>query len=310
MRISIEQACELLKQGQPVAIPTETVYGLAAPLNNLQAIDSIFQIKGRPKNNPLIIHLSEIESINDFIETPSSEIELLMHAFWPGPLTIVHEIVPNTVPEQVRSGLPTAAFRVPKHPLAQEVIRSIGPLVMPSANLSGRPSSTLPEHVERDFGDNFPVLDGGLCVTGLESTVIMEKEGLWYILREGAIPAEALANVLGNLPLSFIQRKDEAPLSPGQLYKHYSPKAKLILEGNPAEEEAIIGFSDRNYPLTGKFFSLGSSTNPQEAAQRLYSCLRELDDASIEKAWVDMNFPKINLWKTIADRLIRAASNI
>lgn len=161
MRISLQAAASALKSGQVVAVPTETVYGLAAALNSKIAVEDIFKLKSRPSDNPLIIHVNELDQIESLARALPEDFYLLASAFWPGPMTLVLPVNIDAVPSIARAGLPTAAFRIPRHPLALQLLALTGPLVMPSANISGSPSATSVEHVEADFGDNFPILEGG-----------------------------------------------------------------------------------------------------------------------------------------------------
>lgn len=308
MRISIQQANALLGSGNVVGVPTETVYGLAASLQHPEAIARIFSLKGRPANNPLIIHLALSEDIFAFAEEVPSGLTRLAAAFWPGPMTLVVPVDPKLVPSMVRAGLPTAAFRVPGHPVTRELLSLTGPLVMPSANLSSRPSSTCVEHVEEDFGHDFPVLQGGECLRGVESTILMFREGRWVIVRLGALSPEDLGNVLGYRPEVVTKADGQAPLCPGQLYRHYAPTAKLLLTGQPEANQVVIGFSDRKYPEGCRVLSLGESTNALTAAHRFYAILRQLDEEGVTAAWVDMDFPNEGLWLTLHERLHKAAS--
>lgn len=313
MRLTFQKTVDLLNAGHVVAVPTETVYGLAASIGHPQAIENLFTLKGRPKKNPLIVHLAAGDQLERFTkEQPSKQMLLkLIEAFWPGPLTLVLEIIPETLPAIARASLPTAAFRVPEHPLTRELIMQTGPLVMPSANLSGRPSATAPEHVEEDFGLDFPVLDGGKAKRGLESTVIKEREGCWEIIRLGAIEPTAFKPLLGYIPKVATLKAGEAPLCPGQLYRHYSPKAQLVptLEFAQDLHGAVVGFSDRLYPLGCKLYSLGPSDAPEAVAENLYATLRRLDQENVGQAWLDMRFPNEvqGLWETIAERLLKAS---
>lgn len=308
MLLNIDEACSYLLRGEPVALPTETVYGLAAPLNQPETIDKIFSLKGRPKNNPLIIHLSSLSQILPYINFLPESASLLANAFWPGPLTLILPIKEGSIPQNVTAGLKTAAFRIPNNPLSLAIIEKIGPLVMPSANISGKPSATQASHVENDFGANFPVVDGGPCSHGLESTILMEINGFWKILRQGAIPAANIEFVLEQ-PISLHTNTNSSqPLCPGSLYRHYAPTAKLHLTPQPDNEEAIVGFSDRQYPPQYKLFLLGHSANPEEIASNLYSTLRSLDSQNIQTAWIDSHFPHHKLYSTIHERLIRGAS--
>lgn len=303
MRISLDQAVKLLSQDKVVAVPTETVYGLAGCLNSQRAIESIYQIKKRPSNNPLIIHAEDRKGVLQYLEKQLPDFEKLAEAFWPGPMTLILPVNTSLVPSMARAGLPTAAFRVPKHPLILELIRQCGPLVAPSANLSGKPSPTHPAHVENDLGANFPILDGGAVDQGLESTILAFSENRWQIARQGALPAEAFKDILGYEPLLAT----EGSICPGKHYKHYSPNAKLFLKEPPAHLKWAIGFSDRMYNPNIKLLSLGPSNDPTVIARNLYSTLRKLDEEGVEEAWVDMNFPEQGLWSTIRERIVRAS---
>ncbi len=307
MHIDISTAISLLKEGEVIGIPTETVYGLAAGLHQEKAIEKIFQLKKRPANNPLIIHTSSLEEILLLSCDVPAEAKALAEVFWPGALTIVLPCKEN-IPEKVRAGLPTAAFRIPNHPLTLNLLKAVGPVVAPSANLSGRPSATSPEHVEDDFGADFPVLNGGVCMRGLESTILGYHAGRWEVYRLGAIPAEAFFDVLGYIPGILKLRKGENPLCPGQLYRHYAPKARLALSKDFVPCEVIIGYSDRAYPEDYKVFYLGRSDNPLEVSQTLYGILRKLDQLKIDSAWVDMRIPTGGIWSTIIERLQKAAT--
>ncbi|HEY4832803.1 MAG TPA: L-threonylcarbamoyladenylate synthase, partial [Waddliaceae bacterium] len=179
MRYNLETICKKLKQGEVVALPTETVYGLAASLVCREAINQIFVLKGRPKDNPLIVHGASFSQLEHYCEEIPLGLKVLVETFWPGPLTLVLKAKSKLIPASVSAGLETTALRVPKHPLTLKVLEEVGPLVMPSANLSGNPSATRAEHVEMDFGEEFPVLDGGACCLGVESTVLIYRNGRW-----------------------------------------------------------------------------------------------------------------------------------
>ncbi len=311
MLITLEQAVQILSEGGIAAVPTETVYGLAASLYHPQAIEKIFFVKGRPSNNPLIIHLADPNDLRKFVNGIPSGFDLLARAFWPGPLTLVLPIFNDSIPSNVRAGLPTAAFRVPACPLALALLQKTGPLVMPSANLSGHPSATCPEHVEADFGAKFPVLDGGSCRKGVESTILMHNGDRWRIIRQGALAAEDFNPVLNYVPLINSEKPENAPLCPGQLYRHYAPKARLILSKKIAADArgVVLGFSGRTYPNGAKIVKLGSADDPVGVAEQLYAILRQLDDEGVKEAWVDFNIPDQGLWATIAERLKKASQD-
>jgi L-threonylcarbamoyladenylate synthase len=310
MRISVAQATQLLNAGQVVALPTETVYGLAASIKDPQAIANIFTLKGRPTNNPLIVHLADATSVKDYVTTLPPGAEALMESFWPGPLTLILPINEPSIPTSARAGLPTAAFRLPRHPLTREVLRTCGPLVMPSANLSGRPSATRPEHVEQDFGAVFPILDGGPCQRGLESTIVIFRQEHWEIVRLGALDSESLGSVLGYLPRVVANQKGETPVCPGQLYRHYAPRAKLQLAQTiPSDVTGIIlGYVERQYPVNATVWTLGALYDPESIGESLYACLRRLDEENVASAYVDGDIPVGGLWDTIRERLHKAAS--
>lgn len=310
MRIDLQQAIDLLRNGKVVGVPTETVYGLAASLSHPQAISEIFTLKGRPSNNPLIIHLQEGSQVIPFADTLPKGFDLLARHFWPGPLTLVIPVKEDTVPKKARAGLPTAAFRVPAHPVTRMLLEQTGPLVMPSANLSGKPSATSPEHVEEDFGQAFPVLHGGHCDKGVESTILYFDGKQWEIIRQGALPSEAFKELLGYSPPIASKAENGKPLCPGQLYRHYAPKAKLKLtkEFAPGMKGVVVGFEGRRYPAECRVMTLGPLSDPEKVAEHLYTALRRLDNENVSAAWVDIDFPAHGLWSTIAERLNKAST--
>lgn len=307
MKISIKKAAELLKNGGVVAVPTETVYGLAASLENVEAIKKIFYLKKRPQDNPLIIHISSIQQMYQFVETLPSGFQGLAEHFWPGPLTLVIPTSKN-IPNCVRAGLDTAAFRMPNHKKALELIDLSGPLVMPSANLSGTPSSTKPEHIENDFGIDFPVIDGSPSLHGIESTILVLKDNKWELGRLGAISIEELESYL-NYPLNLISKSSKSPICPGQKYRHYAPKAKIFTGSTiPEECEAVIGFKERIYKTNVSVLYLGSLEDSKEVASKLYDLLRQVDQRGYATVWIDMDFPDSNLWKSVRERLLKASN--
>ena len=309
MHITLSEAISTLRSGQVIAVPTETVYGLAACLDQPAAIERIFALKGRPRVNPLIIHVSDAQQIHTYASHYPPGFEALAKAFWPGSLTCILPVHLNKVPALVRAGLPTAGFRVPALDLTRQLIRETGPLVMPSANLSGRPSATRPEHIEEDFGEDFPVLNGGICKKGVESTILLYQEPEWVIVRLGALAPEQFSSVLGYSP-RFVQKTEEArPLCPGQMFRHYAPRARLLLSdpGGLTASSFVLGFKERKYPIGKRVLLLGSLSDPEEVAENLYQVLRQLDQEGATQAWVDMDFPRHSLWLTIAERLFRAS---
>lgn len=307
MHINLDEAADKISQGEVVAVPTETVYGLAASLHHPEGIKKIFTLKGRPSTNPLIVHLTDPKQLAVYAKEIPLQTDLLINAFWPGPLTLVLPANIELIPNIVRAGLSTAAFRIPSHPLTLKLLNKVKvPLAMPSANRSGRPSATCRRHVEEDFGLDFPVFDGGNCTHGVESTIIFYTDAQWKIVRLGATTPEMLQKVLGYRPEVVAKKTGENPICPGQLFRHYAPLAKLIL-GIDSSADVIIGFVERAYPEFEKVLHLGSLYAPEQAAENLYRLLRHLDQEKIQAACVDIDFPKEGLWQTIHERLMRAA---
>lgn len=227
MNISIEKAVEIIRNGSPVAFPTETVYGLGADAWNPDAIKNVFEVKGRPSDNPLIVHIASPNLVKDFAARIPEAAQQLMDACWPGPLTLIFKKKPEVL-DLITAGLHTVALRWPSHALAQELIFRAGPLVAPSANKSGRPSPTRAEHVTEDFGDDFPVIDGGATQIGLESTVLDISEKPFRIYRPGYIEKQQIEQITGKkVILQQNGSDDQGARSPGTKYSHYSPEAAL-----------------------------------------------------------------------------------
>ncbi len=291
----IEKAGQLLKQGEVVGIPTETVYGLAASSLDGRAVKKIFEAKGRPQDNPLISHISDLSMLELVVRDIPQSAYQLANAFWPGPLTIIlHRS--SQVADEVCAGLDTASVRMPSHPVAQAVIRAAGvPLAAPSANLSGSPSPTIAKDVLEDMDGRIPlILDGGTCQVGVESTVVSLVGEQPMLLRPGYITKEQLEEVLGcqvRLADAVLHqlKAGEKAASPGMKYKHYAPKADVtILKGDFSAyrsyveahyEEGVfcLCFSDEEKLLPCPCVCYGHETEPAEQANRLFSALRELD---------------------------------
>lgn len=218
---------DTLLSGGVVAFPTETVYGLGADAANLEAIKKIYELKGRPADNPLIVHIAELSQWSSFASEITDDALKLARAFWPGPLAIILKKKPEVL-DVITAGLDSVAVRMPDHPLALELIKKTMPLAAPSANLSGRPSPTKAAHVEADFGHSVLVLDGGRTKVGLESTVIDLSSGRPVILRPGFIGKEDIEQVLGkSVFYASGSTPGQTPRSPGQKYSHYKPEAQV-----------------------------------------------------------------------------------
>lgn len=227
----LDKAVKQIKDGEVVAFPTETVYGLGADANNRDAVAKVFRLKGRPADNPLIVHIAEFDQLYDFASEVPEAARKLAEAFWPGPLTMVFPKKPEVL-DIITGGLPTVAIRMPDHPVALDLIRKAGPLVAPSANKSGRPSPTKADHVKADFGDKVYVLDGGACKLGLESTVIRVDHNEITVLRPGHIEERQIEEVSGLPVVSEKPGAETSPASPGMKYSHYSPNAEVRLTSN------------------------------------------------------------------------------
>ncbi len=299
---AIAEAVERLLVGDVVAIPTETVYGLAADASNAEAVAQIYRTKGRPDFNPLIVHVPDhaaAERLAQFDDRAS----MLAFRFWPGPLTLVLPLRPDApVAKAVTAGLPTIALRCPAHPVMQAVLKQSGLfLAAPSANRSGGVSPTRAKHVERSFGDAMPlVLDAGPCAAGLESTIVAVRDFGWQLLRPGPVTADEIAHLLGEPPLPVTEAKIEAP---GQLASHYAPSKPVRLNAsNALADEWHIGFGgvagDDNLSVDGDM---------AEAAARLFDALHTAD-ASDKKAIAIAPIPDQGIGVAINDRLRRAAA--
>jgi len=313
MNVTVEKAASLLKASQPVAIPTETVWGLAARLHDEPAIRQVFFLKGRPLQNPLIIHLSDPSFLFVCCAHKPPGLHDLVSAFWPGGLTVVVPVHEKKVPSIARAGLPTAAFRIPDHKETLRLIGYAGPLVAPSANRSGSPSATTPDHIVKDFGSWLPILKATTyCRHGIESTILIWQDSAWQVGRLGAISIDAIARVLGYAP-SLHKADASTPLCPGQLFRHYAPQARLTLSTEEWREElapqydGLLGFSDRRYPGAQRIVAMGQAADPSSVEKLLYSALRNLDHFQLHSVFVDMNIPSSVDWLAVRDRLERAS---
>jgi L-threonylcarbamoyladenylate synthase len=308
----IKKAKQLLEQGQLVAIPTETVYGLAANALDAEAVTRIFQVKNRPRFDPLIIHISSLEEVHRYAENIPGKAKDLAEAFWPGPLTLLLK-KKSIIPDLVTAGLPTVGIRCPDHPLTRELLAALAfPLAAPSANPFGYVSPTTPKHVADQLGDKIPyILDGGPCQVGLESTIVGFHNGMGMVHRTGGLRIEEIEEVIGNVRLNIAATA--SPKTPGQLHSHYAPGKKLIA-GNieeligqfPAEKTGILSFR-KNFQAPLQVI-LSPSGSLEEAARNLFSALRTLDESPAEIIIAEY-VPDTGLGKAINDRLRRAATN-
>ena len=308
---AIGRAAELLRAGGVVAFPTETVYGLGADARNDAAVARIFEIKGRPRFDPLIVHVSEPEMAAEVAaEMPPAGAELVRR-FWPGPLTLV---LPKRadIPDLVTAGLPTVGVRMPRHPLARELIRRAGvPVAAPSANPFGRTSPTTARHVEELLGGAVDaILDGGACEVGVESTILSLAGGEPLLLRMGGLELEEIEAAIGRVRVA--PPTDDVPLAPGRTLRHYAPRTRLVLEEDLAAVKGdaragLLTFRGRGDEGTfGGAEALSRSGDLREAAARLFAALRRLDALGLETIHAEL-VPERGLGRAINDRLRRAA---
>jgi L-threonylcarbamoyladenylate synthase len=320
----IIQASLWIKKDEVIAMPTETVYGLAGNARSDRAISRIFEAKGRPSDNPLIVHISDRIQLDGLVSSVPETAEKLMDAFWPGPLTLV---LPKgeQVSEKVTAGLSTVAVRMPNHPVALAVIEASGvPLAAPSANLSGKPSPTTASHVLEDLKGRIPgIVDGGATGIGVESTVVECKDLHITILRPGGITIEELKEVVDNVFVDpgIENSRAQAPKSPGMKYTHYAPDAPFVLvDGSPEFIQSLVDVEraagNRVGVLTTEerlsFYRAdavipsGRREQPETVARHLYEALRAFNEADVDKIFGEV-FPKTGVGAAIMNRLEKSA---
>lgn len=322
----LQRAAEIIRNGGLVAIPTETVYGLGASALSDEAVARIFAVKGRPQDNPLIIHVHGAEALEQWCEDVPETARFLAESFWPGPLTMVLK-KKACVPERVTAGMDTVAVRCPDHWATLRIIELAGvPIAAPSANISGKPSPTSADHVRHDInGMVEAIVDGGECRVGLESTIIDLSVTPPRLLRPGGVSLEELRTVLGTVEVdAAVYRKLEAgeqPKAPGMKYRHYSPRAKVtILDGtaenvaayvnaNRTERTAVMCFEGEEALFDASVcLSYGDPSRPETLAERLFACLRELDRDDIDEIYSRCP-PKEGVGLAVYNRLSKAAGN-
>lgn len=304
---TVDEAATLLRAGKVCAFPTETVYGLGADATNFDAVLAIYETKGRPRFNPLIVHCADLEMAEVLVEF-SPLTRKLAEAFWPGPLTLVLPMKPGAgLSDLVTAGLDTVGIRIPAHAVALELIRATGrPLAAPSANPSGRLSPTTADQVRNGFAGKVPVLDGGACRAGVESTILAVIGEDVVQLRAGALPREQVESLLGESIASA--SKDATIVAPGMLASHYAPRAKLRLDADePLSGEAFLAFGNPPKSATGALRNLSPDGDLHEAARNLFAMLHDLDATDATRIAV-APIPQTGLGEAINDRLQRAAA--
>ena len=317
MFIPIEEAVEVLKRGGIVALPTETVYGLAADATNNAAIQKIFAAKNRPSDNPLICHFNSVEQIEQYVETIPAYALALMHEFCPGPLSFLLPLKKDSPLLAATSGQPSVVCRIPQHWLMLAIIKQLNvPLAAPSANTSGKVSPTTAQMVEDDLGKKIDgIVDGGACGVGIESTILdCRKQNQITILRPGVIGKPEIEAILkkNNLQIQIIESADESEVIPGNKYPHYSPvtlvkKINSISEINSTGNVVLISSDEKLNELknfAGKKISLGSIHDTEHTAQQLYHNLKSIDDLKINQAYyLETDWGATSAGKAITNRL-------
>lgn len=328
----LEEACRILQKGGLVAFPTETVYGLGGDAMHPEASAKIYAAKGRPSDNPLIVHIADMDALEDIAQSvPEAAVKLADH-FWPGPLTMIFP-KKEAVPKSTTGGLETVAVRMPSHPVARALIRESGVYIAaPSANTSGRPSPTKAEHVKEDLDGRIDmILDGGAVGIGLESTIVDLSTGVPTILRPGYITGEMLEDVLGEVQvdpaiLSQKMNPNIVAKAPGMKYRHYAPKGQMtIIEGDTGKvvdeinrlvkektgegcSVAVIATEEtKDAYACANVRSVGSRATEGSIAAGLYDILREMDHIGAEYIYAE-SFEKDTLGKAIMNRMLKAAA--
>jgi L-threonylcarbamoyladenylate synthase len=322
----VEQAATLLRTGQIVALPTETVYGLAGNALDADVVGAIYAAKGRPSDNPLIVHIASVDELGRVVRAVPESALALAHAFWPGPLTMV---LPrrDVVPDRVTAGLDTVAVRVPDHAAFRAVLDAAGvPLAAPSANRAGSPSPTTAQHVLHDLDGRIPaVLDGGPCAVGVESTVVDLTTTPPRLLRPGGIGLEQLRAVLGDVDVDPAVAGEPAPGlvpgSPGMKYRHYAPAAPVVVvEGTTAqaaawvraqdpEGTAVLCFDEEAASFAGlDVVTYGSEADPAALARELFDALRALDRPGVARIYARCPEADDGLYRAVRNRLLKAAA--
>ena len=326
-----EEAAMTLTNGGLVAFPTETVYGIGANALESEVVKKIYAAKGRPSDNPLIVHIGTSEEVNKYVKVVPSKAKLLMQAFWPGPLTMIFE-KNASVPDLITGGLNTVAIRVPSHPVAVGIIQASGlPIAAPSANISGKPSPTIAKHVIEDLqGRVDMIVDGGDANIGLESTVLDMTQETPMILRPGGVTKEMIESIVGDVvfdPHLLSVEAKEVPRAPGMKYRHYAPQGQVkIYRGKGA---AVIEHINKEVALVVEeglkagviattedlpryrcdvVLDIGSKHNPDEVAANLFRLLREMDTLDIDVIFT-RTFSEEAIGTATMNRLLKAAGN-
>ncbi len=319
----IAYAANILRQGGLVVFPTETVYGIGANALNPDAAHNIYQVKGRPSDNPLIVHVANEKDVSKYAQTITDDAMKLMEAFWPGPLTIVFNKQP-IIPEAITGGLDTVAIRMPSHPIAKALIQEANvPVCAPSANISGTPSSTIFKHVHDDLNGKVDVIiDGGQSTVGLESTVLDMTTDTPVILRPGAITKSMIETIIKRdvIDTTVHITDDTIPKAPGMKYRHYAPEGDVtLLKGTHKNMITFITQQDQSIGVIGSnelcaqlsdyhTYPLGPKDDPELIARNVFLALRTMDEHNIRTIYVEA-FENKELGQAIMNRLLKASNH-
>ncbi|MFC4077336.1 L-threonylcarbamoyladenylate synthase [Salinithrix halophila] len=323
----IREAAALLREGRLVAFPTETVYGLGADARSEEAVSAIYRAKGRPSDNPLIVHIADLNQLKEWVGKVPPLGQALIRRFWPGPLTLVLRYR-RGLASQVTAGLSTVGVRMPAHPVSLALLRAAGvPVAAPSANQSGKPSPTEADHVWDDLAGRIDgLLDGGPTGVGVESTVVDVTGEVPILLRPGGVTLDRLRKVAGRVDVDpGLEQEGEAPRSPGMKYRHYAPQgemwlvmgegealrrrmAELARQASQAGNRVGILTTEENQSVyqADKVLSLGSRKDPASVARNLYAALRTCDDARLDVIYAEA-FPMEGVYHSVMNRLLKAA---
>lgn len=326
-----EEAAMTLTKGGLVAFPTETVYGIGANALDSDVVKKIYKAKGRPSDNPLIVHIGRSDEVIKYVKEVPEKAQILMHAFWPGPLTMIFEKNP-CVPDLITGGLSTVAIRVPSHPVALGIIQASGlPIAAPSANISGKPSPTIAKHVIEDLKGRVElIIDGGDATIGLESTVLDMTQETPMILRPGGVTKGMIEAMIGNVaydPHVLNVEAKEVPRAPGMKYRHYAPQGQVkvyrgkgtaVIEHINKEIEAVVLEGLKAGVITTSedvlrykcdvVLTIGSKYNPDEVAANLFRVLREMDALAVDVIFT-RTFSEEAIGTATMNRLLKAAGN-
>ncbi|MHC8514397.1 L-threonylcarbamoyladenylate synthase [Sporosarcina sp. ITBMC105] len=320
--LSYQQAVDILKSGEVVAFPTETVYGLGALATDETAVQRIYDAKGRPSDNPLIVHIGRQEDVDKYAVIVPELANKLMERYWPGPLTLVFHKRPGVIAENATPGFQTVGLRMPDHPVALELLRTLdGPLAAPSANRSGKPSPTEAAHVYHDLKGRIPlIVDGGRTGVGVESTVLDVTTEPPTILRPGGLTREMIEAVIGPVHAESKTSEGEAPRAPGMKYMHYAPESPLyVIESDEAviqravssihedgKRVAVIGPDEYRDSGADWYFSVGARSDQQAMATNLYNAIRQCDETEADII-LAVETASTGVGEAVMNRLLKAA---